>query len=250
MKNRQWMKTLGDLVVGKGFYIVLFLCVATIGMSGYYLVRTLIPAEETPPAQTAGSASVALPLPGEGAPAPVITPPKEVEEVAAPAEVTLPDDPQPVKVPVPEERKTAAEFDPASAVFTWPVKGAVLRDFSVEALALDPTMGDWRTHGGLDIAAGTGIKVLAIAPGRVLEVYEDGLMGTTVTVDHGGGLSSRYCGLAVPVTVAAGDRVETGTVVGTVGDTAIAESGMEPHLHLEVWKDGTALDPAEFLPEK
>ena len=32
-----------------------------------------------------------------------------------------------------------------------PVQGTILRDYSVETLSLDPTLGDWRTHGGLDI---------------------------------------------------------------------------------------------------
>ena len=40
MKRTVFQK-LGDFVLGKGFYIVLFLCVATIGISGYYLVRTV-----------------------------------------------------------------------------------------------------------------------------------------------------------------------------------------------------------------
>lgn len=44
MKRTVFQK-LGDFVLGKGFYIVLFLCVATIGISGYYLVRTV----STPP---------------------------------------------------------------------------------------------------------------------------------------------------------------------------------------------------------
>ena len=252
MKDQKLWKKLGDFVVGKGFYIVLFLCVATIGMSGYYLVRTMSRGAEIL-APAAGSASVTVPDPGEKEQGgtPVILPPDRSEGQTPAPLPEQPDDPEPEKVPVPEEQPAQGpELDPASAVFTWPVKGAVLRDFSVETLALDPTMGDWRTHGGLDIAAAEGIKVLSVAPGRVLEVYEDGLMGTTVTVDHGDGLTSRYCGLAAQTRVEAGEAVETGTVLGTVGDTAIAESGMEPHLHLEMWKNGTRADPMEYLPEK
>ena len=39
MKKQTILEKLGDFVLGKGFYIVLFLCVATIGISGYYLIR-------------------------------------------------------------------------------------------------------------------------------------------------------------------------------------------------------------------
>ena len=42
MKNRKFLDALGDFVLGKGFYIVLFLCATTIGVSGYYLVRGMV----------------------------------------------------------------------------------------------------------------------------------------------------------------------------------------------------------------
>ena len=137
-----------------------------------------------------------------------------------------------------------------ATVFTWPVKGEVLRDFSVEALSPDPTLGDWRTHGGLDIASAMGTKVLAMGAGTVREVFEDGLMGTTVVINHGDGLTTTYCNLAGQPTVEPGDLVSTGTILGAVGQTAIAESGMSPHLHLEAWKDGVPADPRELLPER
>ena len=129
-------------------------------------------------------------------------------------------------------------------------KVATLPDFSVETLAFDPTLGDWRTHGGLDIAAEQGVKVLAMAPGTVTQVYDDGLMGTTVILDHGDGLTTLYCNLAGQPAVKAGDAVETGTILGTVGTTAIAESGVDSHLHLEAWKNGEPVDPMEYLPAK
>lgn len=259
MKNRSAFEKLGDFLLGKGFYIVLFLCVATIGISGYYLFHTLTdqPEELAP---VGGDASVVLPDseangpdPADGAPVLTlpdresviprpVTPPEREEPSQAPEQ---PDDPEPVKRPV--------ESDPAPAkpaVYTWPVKGAVIRDFSVEVLSLDPTMGDWRTHDGLDIAAPLGREVLAMGAGTVVQVYEDGLMGATVIVDHGGGLTTHYSNLGPQATVEAGDRVEPGTILGAVGDTAMAESGLEAHLHLEAWKDGQPVDPRDYLPER
>ena len=132
-----------------------------------------------------------------------------------------PDDPEPVKQPQeePEEdSQTGASEQSAALVFTWPVKGEVLRDFSAETLALDPTLEDWRTHMGVDIAASLGVEVLAIASGTVSAVYEDGLMGTTVVVDHGNGLVTTYSNLAGQPTVESGDTVETGTILGTVAE--------------------------------
>lgn len=49
-------------------------------------------------------------------------------------------------------------------------------------------------------------------------------MGTTVVVEHGGGLTSTYSNLASVPTVAVGDTVGAGSVLGSVGGTAIAES--------------------------
>ena len=258
MKNRSVFEKLGDLVLGKGFYIVLFLCVATIGISGYYLIRSMNgQPENLEPA--GGSPSVVLPDSEANGPDPAGTPAPNTgldSQTAGQAHVEVPepaDDPQPVKEPAqdpavqePEPPKT----EKPAVVYTWPVKGEVLRDFSVETLSPDPTLGDWRTHGGMDIAASLGTSVLAMCPGTVSQLYEDGLMGTTVVIDHGDGLSSTYCSLAAQPTVEVGEEVETGTVIGTVGSTAIAESGMVSHLHLQVSLNGQPVDPEEYLPQR
>lgn len=259
MKDRTIIDKLGEFILGKGFYIVLLLGVAAVGLSGYYLLGR--PGLE--PAQpTVGDTSVVLPDSEANGPEPegyldarqsAAQPPAASTAKPAPIEVEPKQQPP---TPVPEEKQSeqpqqeAQPEKPAALVFTWPVKGEVLRDFSVETLALDPTLGDWRTHGGLDIAAPVGMEVLAMAAGTVTEVYEDGLMGTTVVVDHGDGLSSAYANLAGQPTVEPGDWVDTGTLLGAVGQTAIAESGMSPHLHLEAWKDGAPADPRELLPER
>lgn len=78
----------------------------------------------------------------------------------------------------PAETVQPVEEDPVPAVFTWPVKGEILSGFSLEVLAYDETMGDWRTHSGVDIAASVGTNVLAISAGTVQGVYDDDLMGT------------------------------------------------------------------------
>ena len=39
--KRPWTERLGDFVLGRGFYIVLVLCVAAIGVSGYYLMHSV-----------------------------------------------------------------------------------------------------------------------------------------------------------------------------------------------------------------
>lgn len=247
MKNQSFWRKLGDFAMGKGFYIVLFLCIATIGISGYYLLKTVVN-DTRATAPVGGDASVTIPDQSVSRPAiptpdvktdPPVTPP-----AAKPA--PQPDDPEPVKDTAPEP-DTQSSKQTLSKVFTWPVQGTILRDYSVETLSLDPTLGDWRTHGGLDIAAAQGVKVLSISAGTVEQVYTDGLMGTTVVVDHGGGLQSWYCNLAEEVLVEVGDSVDIGSELGAVGASALAEVGVDSHVHLETTLNGQPVDPRDYL---
>ena len=234
--KRNRLEKLGDFVLGKGFYIVLFLCVAAIGISGYYLIRSVSGSE---PAKEPVTATPSITLPDSSAVFPGEQPRPEPEAAAQP------DDPQPKK----EGEAAAAPVQPREVVYTWPVKGQVLRGFTVEALAYDETMGDWRTHGGIDIAAEEGRKVLAAGEGQVAEVYDDAMMGTTVTILQPDGVTAVYSNLAQKTAVAVGDLVDTGAVLGEVGRTALAESGLEPHLHLELLADGEPVDPLAYLPK-
>ena len=112
----------------------------------------------------------------------------------------------------------------------------------------DPRDGRRRAHPGLDLAAPAGAPVHAPAAARVAvaaERYgEDGRLGRTVVLDHGGGLETLYAHLG-SITVAEGDRIESGEVIGAVGSSGWVTG---PHLHLEVRLDGLAVDPTERIP--
>ena len=245
MNQNRWKK-LGDFVLGKGFYIVLLLCVAAMGISGYYLVRSVSGSGDMEEQPVTGNPTVVLPDSSANRPQQQ-EPAEQKEEAKTPqpsAAAQEKDDPEALPQ-APAQDQTARDV-----VYTWPVKGQLLRDFAVETLSYDQTMGDWRTHAGVDIAAEVGRKVLAAGEGTVSEVYEDPMMGVTVVIEHPDGVVSTYCNLAADPLVAVGDGVDTGTEIGMVGDTAIAESAMEPHLHREMVKEGEALDPVTLLPEQ
>lgn len=236
---------IGDFIAGRGFYIVLFLCVAAIGISGYYLFSTLSSGSEDVAAE--GPAQVVVtPAPSSS------TTPKAVTPTVSPTPSPTPSAaPSPSATPTPSSTPAPSpspSYQPTSA-YTWPVEGEVIRDFSLEVLAYDETMGDWRTHNGIDIAAEVGMTVCAVSSGTVTDVYEDDLMGTTVIIDHGDGLYSTYANLAAEPAVAVGDDVMTGDPIGRVGHTALAESSSAPHLHLEMSEDSFAVDPTLYLPE-
>lgn len=260
MKKRSLFERIGDVMLGHGFYIVLALCVAAIGLSGYYFFSSLSVLGDSTLASTATQVVVtpekpsvsaqptvsASPTPSDTASA---TPSSETEAVSdglvSPSPSTSPSE---EVSPEPSASAVVASPVAVANVFTWPVKGAVLSDYSLEVLAYDETMGDWRTHSGIDIAASLGTEVLATTAGTVVAVEYDLLMGTTVTIDHGDGLKSYYANLASLPTVSVGDTVKTGAVIGSVGSTAVAEAALAPHLHFELEEDGIAVDPISYLP--
>lgn len=242
-KKRTWYEKVGDFISGKGFYLVVLVCVAAIALSGFYLVQgvrgNLAGSLDDQP--VAGSAQITETQ--KPSPTPSVQP--SVQPSAQPSASPKPTvTPEPTVTPNP----TAPTTTPASLVFTWPVKGTVIAGFSVEALAYDETMGDWRTHDGMDIGATLGTQVMAAANGTISALYQDDLMGTTVVIDHGSGLTSVYSNLAEVPTVAVGDQVSTGDILGSVGNTAVAESGRDSHLHFAMYQDNTAIDPTAYLP--
>lgn len=235
MKKKPVLERIGDFMEGKGFYIVLFLCVAAIGISGYYLFSS-IGADPGDTAVAAPTQVVVSAKPTTPAVRPTVAPTPE----ATPKPVIAP-------TPAPAPEPTPAPT-PAASIFTWPVKGDVVGDYSLEVLAYDETMQDWRTHSGMDIAAAIGTQVKAVSAGTVESVEQDLLMGTTVVIAHADGVQSIYCNLAAAPAVEAGDQVSPGTVIGSVGDTAAAESAKAAHLHFEMKKDGASVDPVDYLP--
>lgn len=233
-----------DFMAGKGFYIVLLLCVTALGVSGYYLFSGF---EQEPAKPVSGQVTVVV----TPTPAPVPTaapmPPTTATPRPAPTPAPIPEaTAQAMTAPAPVEEPATA----TASVFTWPVKGEVLRPWAVETLSYDQTMGDWRTHDGVDIAAPAGTQVMAPAGGTVSDLYTDDLMGTTVVILHADGVMSTCSNLAAVPTVEIGDPVRTGDVIGSVGKSAIAESAEASHLHLSMTKDGESVDPLSYLPEK
>ena len=143
----------------------------------------------------------------------------------------------------PEETAAAV-----SAIYIWPVTGELERTHSAERLSYDVTMRDWRTHEGVDIAAPLGETVYAAHAGVVRSIVQDGLFGTVLTVDHGDGVRTVYANLAAQPAVNVGDWVEAGSILGSVGDTALCEIGQGTHLHFAVEADGIGADPLDYLP--
>ena len=111
------------------------------------------------------------------------------------------------------------------------------------------TMNDYRTHSGLDIEADVGTPVSAFAEGTVSDIYTHPFMGHCLEVTHTGGLVSKYMNLGetLPEGVEVGAKVFGGQTIGTIGDSASLEAADAPHLHFEVFCDGSPVDPIDYL---
>lgn len=233
-------RDLKQILSGAGFYATLAICLAIVGVCGYFLLF------DNKPDATPAPAEVPTPQQAVTAPAPEI-----VEEPDLPVVETVhlaPVQEEEAPAPMPE-----VEVDPtpviaeAPRVIVAPLKGDVLAAFSMEELIYNETLGDWRTHDGVDIAAKPGSTVLAACSGTVHAVIDDALMGTTVILDHDGGYQTTYANLQKSPKVTEGASVSAGQIIGAVGSTAVVESAQPSHLHFSVTKDGKTMDPNEFL---
>ena len=243
MNNSSSGKRLERFFTGKGFYIVLFLCAAVIGVSAWMMTA----GNETmsddrnqfgnPDFSSARTETIIVP-------AQDMSPAMDYEELF-PAEI-IPEEEE-TSVMEEESVEVMAEEVPAAPEYIWPVSGDIDRAYHVNQLRYDATMGDWRTHDGIDIASAVGSSVCACRDGYVESIRSDDLYGTVLTVDHGDGTKSVYANLADITAVNADDFVQGGEVLGAVGNTAICESSQEPHLHFAMSVNGESADPLEYL---
>ncbi len=130
--------------------------------------------------------------------------------------------------------------------FIYPADGAVTAQYS-ETPVYSRTLEDWRSHNGIDIAASEGEKVVCSAAGIVEDVYFDTFLGYTISISHTGGTKTLYANLSGDVTVAPGQTVSEGELIGYAGSTASSESEEDAHIHFEITRDNKYLDPSEIL---
>lgn len=225
-----------------GFCAAMGLLVLAVGVGGYFLLRD----RSEPAPQVEVTDPVLQPKAmDETTQTPSASTPVHMPETQA--ETAKPTEPEPVVETVAPVAPEAPVVPEEPSLVVYPVSGQIVAAFSANELQYSETLGDWRTHDGIDLAAKPGTTVLSASAGTVLSVEDDPLMGTTVRVEHAGGYTTTYANLQSKPPVLAGDEVSAGQIIGAVGETAVAESAQPPHLHFAVEKDGAFQDPEAFL---
>jgi murein DD-endopeptidase MepM/ murein hydrolase activator NlpD len=234
-------------VNGKGFYIALALCLVAIGTAAYIAVNNsndiVGDIKSGSGVSSASTATSSIPN-------------WDSQSSAAQANTTVSGVPAGTRTSSASASSSASSSKPttssktpekasgtAKLVYAMPVSGTVTTAYSGDKPTFDKTMDDWRVHDGVDIAAVEGTPVKACASGTVSDVRIDDKLGQEVIIDHGNGIKSIYANLTSKVTVKKGQQVDVGDTIGAIGETAQAEIAVTPHLHFEITKNGTDVDP-------
>ena len=130
----------------------------------------------------------------------------------------------------------------ASGSFLWPVASYVYVS-SRFGLRVHPITGEKKSHTGIDIASNQGTAVYASDGGSVTLAGWNGGYGNCIMIDHGNGYVTLYGHLS-SISVSVGQTVSQGATIGAVGSTG---NSTGPHLHFEVLKNGTRIDPEQFF---
>ena len=109
----------------------------------------------------------------------------------------------------------------------------------------DPFTGRKAWHSGVDIAGKEGAEIKALAAGVVTFADSKGGYGQFIEIKHSNGLTTRY-GHNKELLVRQGQVVRKGQTISLLGSSGRSTG---PHLHLEVHKNGQAVDPGEYFPD-
>lgn len=214
---------LSTFLLGKGFYLVLAVCMAAMGMAVYSALDAVNPVE---PEQ---NSSIQESVPEE----PDSFPVEENENNGSSEQ------------PLAEEETEPVDNEGVATFFMLPLNGEIIKSYDSEHLQYSNTFNDMRLHTGTDIKPQSTTDVISAGNGSVLSVEENTVLGNVITIDHGNTVTIRYCGIK-DITVAVGDTVEAGYVIGQVG-TVTNECSDEEHIHIEVYKNGKQINPEEFF---
>ena len=100
-------------------------------------------------------------------------------------------------------------------------------------------------NSGMDFGLTDTFDVVSVLDGTVVDVREDELLGTVVEIKHDNDFISSYQSLS-EVSVKKNDTVKQGQVIGKSGTNTI-DQDLGNHLHFELYKSGSVVDPSKYF---
>lgn len=148
-------------------------------------------------------------------------------------------------IPEPDEPSDPGDDtrEPSASGWLCPLTSYVLT--SPFGMRLHPTLGIYRMHNGIDMAAPAMTPIYAARSGLVTRAtYQDQGAGYYVSLSHGDGFGSIYMHMTYFV-VAEGDYVEQGQIIGYVGNSGGISTGN--HLHFGISYNGEYVNPVPYI---
>lgn len=108
---------------------------------------------------------------------------------------------------------------------------------------MHPILKIRRMHNGIDFVAKHGTPIYASGNGVVVEAEKNSSYGNVVKINHGFGYETVYAHLS-RISTTQGKKVKRGDIIGYMGNTGLSVS---THLHYEVHKNGSPVDPINFF---
>lgn len=128
----------------------------------------------------------------------------------------------------------------------WPVSGSILLNYSMDKTVYFATLDQYKYNPAVVISGEAGEQVVTAARGTVTAVETNAQTGNTVTIDIGSGYQTIYGQLA-DVNVAVGDYVNAGQAIGNLSEPTKYYSVEGCNLYFELQKDGTPVNPLDYL---
>ena len=147
---------------------------------------------------------------------------------------------------VQEVAATPSLHFPVEEGLLWPMDGNVIMNYSMDATIYHATLDQYKYNPAIIIAGEVNNKVYSVAKGKISDISQNEVTGTTVTVDLGDGYQAIY-GQLKDVTLKAGDTCKAGDVLGSVNDPSRYYLKEGSNLYFEIEKDGAAVNPLDYL---
>lgn len=131
------------------------------------------------------------------------------------------------------EKKTQRSLTLGNMLFFAPIKGVITNEFDAD-----------RQHFGVDIVSKKDEAIKSVLDGTVMFSTWTVETGYVIGIQHSQGIVSIYKHNSA-LLKRTGDMVKAGEVIAIIGETGELSTG--PHLHFELWSQGTPVDPQDYI---